>query len=328
MTNTDKSRLVRLIEKFSRCRILVVGDVMVDEYIWGRVTRISPEAPVPVVERRGCSLVPGGAGNVVRTLISLGANVTLIGEIGQDSSGEWLRSHLQSEGVGVNGLVEVPGRETTVKTRIIAHKQQVVRVDSENKSPIDGPVIEELLRNVENELDSVNVVILSDYAKGLLHEKTIPLIVEKCLEKGVMVAVDPAVHHADLYRGVTVLTPNHHEAALMAGREMETEDDVEDVGTSLAGRLGCRYLVITRGEDGMTVLEAEQKAIEHIPAVAREVFDVTGAGDTVIGTLALGLAAGGGILEAAIISNYAAGVVVAKFGTATVTVDELKEVIG
>ncbi len=323
----QSTRLKRLLKQFSGCRILVVGDVMVDEYIWGRVSRVSPEAPVPVVLRQGSSLEPGGAANVVRTLLSLGADVSLAGCTGRDPDGEWLRERLQSEGVDIQGLLVSDEKPTTVKTRIIAHKQQVVRVDTEDKYPLSDEEASRFVSLVNDAAESADAVILSDYAKGVLNKATLPAIIESCLSKELIVAVDPTVKHTDLYSRATVLTPNHHEAAIMAGREMETEDDVEEVGSVLMERLGCQYLVMTRGEDGMTVFTAADGSIAHIPAVAREVYDVTGAGDTVIGSLTLALAAGGGIVDSVLLSNYAAGIVVCKFGTATVSSGELADVL-
>ena len=308
--------------RFPRCRVLVVGDVMLDEYMWGAASRISPEAPVPVVAVHAETVKVGGAGNVATNVAALGGRARLVAVVGQDAAGERLGQELELAGVEPDGLVGDPSRPTTVKSRVVAGSQHVVRFDRESDAPIPPSVRRQLLAGVRRWLPETDIVLISDYAKGLIGGAFVRELLVLAARHRKAVAVDPKVQHVPLFRGVTVLTPNHHEAAAAARIPLRTEADLLRVGQALLRRLRARAILITRGEQGMSLFEAG-RAVTHIPAVAREVYDVTGAGDTVMAALSLALAAGSDLRQAAVIANYAAGIVVGKRGTATVTRTEL-----
>lgn len=314
-------RAKALAALFDAKRILVLGDVMLDEFIWGRVRRISPEAPVPVVEVTRQSLALGGAGNVASNLVALGAAATPVGVIGDDLDAERLRNVFRDLKVSSNGLVVDATRPTTVKTRIIAHNQQVVRADRESRAAICSSVEDLVVRTFLEELESADAVVISDYGKGLLTGGMLSRILSAARERGSIVCLDPKMRSFAHYQPVTVITPNNQEAAEASGISIEDEASLAEAGRKLLGSLDCQAVLITRGEEGMTLFTGD--AVTHIPTVAREVFDVTGAGDTVIAMLALALAGGASFEEAAVLANHAAGVVVAKLGTASVTRDEL-----
>lgn len=314
-----------LIDGFSGAKVLVIGDLIMDHFIWGKVKRISPEAPVPVVEVTEESLMLGGSANVVNNVRSLGGGCLVTGVVGRDYDGRKLTRKLRDKGVDTSGIVVDAARPTTLKTRIIAHNQQVVRYDRENKSRIDEGGTEKVLRYIKKAAREADVVVLSDYAKGLITEDLVQRINGICAEAGIPVAVDPKVEHFDYYRGVSVVTPNNLEASQASGIEIEDGETLKRAGETLMARLGCRALLVTRGEHGMCLFENGTET--HIPTVAKEVYDVSGAGDTVIGVLALSLATGADYRESAILANFAAGVVVGKIGTATVTPDELKRAV-
>ena len=309
-------RLKTIVRSFRQQKILALGDLMLDKYIWGDVSRISPEAPVPVVEVRSDSSCLGGAGNVYRNLLSLGAAPLLVGVVGKDAPGRWVRQNVPDN----RGIVVDEGRPTTVKTRIIAHHQQVVRVDLEKRRPISPAVEKTILRFVERK--KPRGIILSDYSKGLLTESLLSRVLPLAREKRIMVSVDPKVENFGFFSPVTLLTPNHFEAEKIVRHECRTRHQVEKAGREIFSYVQSPYLIIKRGEQGMTAFERGKKPL-HIPAVAKEVFDVTGAGDTVIATAALALLAGATIFEAAYLANAAAGIVVGKIGTATVEPGEL-----
>lgn len=312
----DRTRLRRLIRRFRGKRVLVLGDLMLDKYIWGDVVRISPEAPVPVVEVRKDTTRLGGAGNVAGNLLSLGAFPLLAGVVGDDDEGRWIRKHLPaSRGVIVDGR-----RPTTVKMRIIAHHQQVVRVDKEKKSPIPEAIERRVIEFIRRE--KYDGLLISDYNKGMVNERILGAVLPLAVEKNIPVFVDPKVEHFSLFTPVTLISPNHHEAEKIVRRDCRTDAQVEAAGLEILSLISCRYIIVKRGEQGMTVFERGRKPI-HIPTVAKEVFDVTGAGDTVIAAATLGLLAGGTIEEAAVVANAAAGIVVGKIGTAAVTPEEL-----
>jgi rfaE bifunctional protein kinase chain/domain len=321
MNKLSRERAATLTGAFAGKRIVVLGDVMLDEFIWGRVRRISPEAPVPVVEVDRQTLALGGAGNVASNLVALGASARPIGVVGNDSDAERLRSAFRDVGVNAEGLVTDEDRPTTSKTRVIAHSQQVVRADRESRTPIRQEIEERLLSIFRSELESADAVVVSDYGKGLLTPALLSSALTAAREKGITVCLDPKMRNFVHYQPVTVITPNNQEAAEAAGIEIEDEESLTEAGRKLLASIECRAVLITRGEEGMTLFTED--GVTHIPTVAREVYDVTGAGDTVIATLALAIASGASLEEAAVLANHAAGVVVAKVGTASVTRDEL-----
>jgi D-beta-D-heptose 7-phosphate kinase/D-beta-D-heptose 1-phosphate adenosyltransferase len=313
----DPEKIARLIRKFRTRRVLVLGDLMLDRYIWGAVSRISPEAPVPVVEVKKDSLCLGGAGNVAQNLRSLGAEPVLAGVVGDDPEGRWVRENaVESRGVFFD-----KSRSTTVKTRIIAHHQQVVRVDLEQKGTLSTELEQKILDFIRSEKH--DGLLISDYNKGIVTPSLMAQALPLAKERRIPVFVDPKVPHFRLYSPVTLITPNHFEAEKIVGHGCQTDTEVERAGAEILSLISCRYLIIKRGEQGMTVFEQGKRPL-YIPTVAREVFDVTGAGDTVIAAASLALLAGATIGEAARIANAAAGIVVGKIGTATVTPEELK----
>lgn len=321
MNTLTRERALALTGAFPGKRIVVLGDVMLDEFIWGRVRRISPEAPVPVVEVDRQTLALGGAGNVTSNLVALGASATPIGVVGGDADAERLRSAFGDVGVNVEGLVIDASRPTTSKTRVIAHSQQVVRADRESRAPITPEIEQRLLNIFRSELEAADAVVVSDYGKGLLTPALLSGALTSAQQRGLTVCLDPKLRNFVHYQPVTVITPNNQEAAEAAGITIEDEESLIEAGRKLLASIECRAVLITRGEEGMTLFTED--GVTHIPTVAREVYDVTGAGDTVIATLALAIASGASLEEAAVLANHAAGVVVAKVGTASVTRDEL-----
>lgn len=327
MKRTEAKRLSRFIDRFTDTRTLVVGDVMLDHYVWGSVSRISPEAPVPVVNVTKESLLLGAATNVVNNIHALGGKVGVCGVIGNDDAGRQLVHLLRVQGIHTDGLVVEDGRPTTIKTRVIAHSQQVVRFDRETKNGIERETHRQIYEFVKQQVrDGLDAIVLSDYCKGVVTKELVRDIVKLARKNGVIVSVDPKVNHFGIYSGVTILTPNTKEASIGSKIDIEDDRSLLKAGALLLKRLKCSAVLITRGEHGMSLFERKGK-ITHIPTVAREVYDVTGAGDTVISTLTLAMAAGAGMVDAAKISNYAAGIVVGVVGTATVKPEELKRMI-
>jgi len=317
-----RGRAAELTDRFQDKRILVLGDVMLDEFIWGRVRRISPEAPVPVVEIERQTLALGGAGNVASNLVALGAKPVPLGVTGADGDAERLRLAFRALGITSDCLVADPARPTTLKTRIIAHNQQVVRADRESRAPL-GPQIEShLIRTFRRELETADAVLVSDYGKGLLTPDVLSAALAAARDRQLDVCLDPKSRSFDRYQPVTIITPNFQEAAEAAGIAVDGQTGVMESGRKLLDALDCRAVLVTQGDEGMTLFTRDAEAA-HIPTVAREVYDVTGAGDTVVATLGLALVSGASYLEAAILANHAAGVVVGKVGTATVTREEL-----
>jgi D-glycero-beta-D-manno-heptose-7-phosphate kinase len=325
-TLSERKRLNTFIDIFPKTRILVVGDIVLDHYIWGKVSRISPEAPVPVVHVTRESLLLGGATNVVNNIHALGGKVSICGVIGSDEAGRRLTHLLRQEGIPTDGLFVEKNRPTTIKTRIIAHSQQVVRFDRETKDKIEREMHLRIFDHVKRQIkDGIDAIVLSDYSKGVVTKDLVRDIVRLARKKGdVIVSVDPKVNHFGMYSGVTILTPNTNEASIATKIDIEDEQSLRKAGTLLLNRLKCNAVLITRGEHGMSLFQRGGK-ITHIPTVAREVFDVTGAGDTVISTLTLAMAAGASMVDAATLSNYAAGIVVGVVGTTTVGPDALKQ---
>jgi len=313
-----------ILKGFAGKKVLVIGDVMLDVYVWGNVDRISPEAPVPVVEMRRRSYFCGGAGNVAANLVSLGAQACLAGVIGRDADGLQLRDSLQELGVAVDGLVVDENRPTTSKLRVMAHSQQIVRVDSEQRSRVDEVVVNSLLAWIEEHLPGMDGCVISDYNKGVISSTIAQRVIALANDMRKTIVVDPKGVDYEKYRGATVVTPNTKEASAVLGREIDDGPELLDAGRSLVNLLGGSSVVITRGERGMAVLSGSDELI-RIPALAKNVYDVTGAGDTVVSVLVMALAAGASLEQAARLANEAAGLVVGKLGTAAVSVEELLE---
>jgi D-beta-D-heptose 7-phosphate kinase/D-beta-D-heptose 1-phosphate adenosyltransferase len=315
-------RLHGHLDRFAGARVLVIGDLMLDHYVWGRVQRISPEAPVPVVDVTSESVMLGGAGNVFLNLSALGASVQVCGVVGQDAAGETLLDVLRGHGASVEGIVCEEGRPTTQKTRVVAHQQQVVRFDREFRGGIAPKTRARLLDYIDNHIESVRCVVVSDYAKGVISDDVMKRLMASASRRDVTVMVDPKVPHMAYYRGAHIVTPNHLEASQATGIEIVDDESLRRAGRQLLESLGAQAVLVTRGEHGMSLFEADG-AESHIPTVAKQVFDVTGAGDTVIATLAAARAVGADWPDAATLANYAAGYVVGLVGTATVKPDAL-----
>ena len=318
----DPAALRAIVARFKARRIAVLGDCMLDRYVWGRVDRISPEAPVPVVEIERETVSLGGAGNVAANLQSLGAEPVLLGVAGADTEGERLRAALEERGIGAGHVLEDPSRPTTVKTRILAHSQQVVRADRESRADLDGPALERLNAVLESELPRCEALVVSDYGKGVVHPGTLRVALGLARRAGIPVCVDPKESHIDAYRGVTILTPNQHEAGYVQGRRIVDEQSLAEVGWGLQRRLDAAAVLVTRGRDGMSLFERGGR-YTYLPTVARDVYDVTGAGDTVVSVVALALATRADFPTACHLSNHAAGVVVGEVGTAACTPERL-----
>ena len=320
------NELTPYISKFEDVRVMVIGDLMVDEYIWGSVSRISPEAPVPVVSVTSESLRLGGAGNVVNNIHALGGKVCLGGVVGNDEMGRKVLHDLRKMNVETRGVIVEADRITTVKTRIIAQHQQVVRYDREVVRAVQPENIKQILALLEERLDELDAVLISDYGKGVICAPLMEGVRSLTLGAGKILAADPKVKNVPLFTQVTIITPNHYEAAEAAGRWIQNEEDLVAVGRILLERLRAKSVLITRGERGMTLFQQDGE-VTHISTVAKEVFDVTGAGDTVISVLTLALAAGASPKQAAMLSNYAAGIVVGEVGTATLKASELEDAV-
>ena len=311
-----------IIGQFRKKNILVVGDLILDHYIWGKVRRISPEAPVPVVEVERESFLLGGAANVANNIMSLGGKAAVVGIVGKDVAGKVLNDLLLQNGVECDGIF-VSDRPTTVKTRVIAHNQQVVRFDREDSKYIAGKALREVLQHIDLSSKRFDAIIVSDYRKGMVSGGMIKGIMEGSKRKKMFVAVDPKVGHFNFYKGVSLVTPNVAEAASGANIEIRDEKTLLRAGRAILRKLGCRAVLVTRGEQGMSLFE--RKGVSHIPTAARKVYDVTGAGDTVISAFTLAFTSGASMTEAAVIANHAAGVVVGEVGTAVSTPEQLLE---
>ncbi len=303
--------------------VLIIGDLMIDHYLIGTVGRISPEAPVPVVDVKTENYLLGGAGNVARNIAALGGVPTLVGVVGDDLDGRRLGEHCQ--GADIKALVVTDkSRPTTKKTRVIAHNQQVVRVDHEHKAILDASVYDDLFTTIERELPKHRAIILSDYGKGLISKlfmSRFMKLVDSCPERPVIL-VDPKTRNFDLYIGVDLLTPNLKEASEGAKMAVDSKDDILSAGRVIMNNLKSKHLLITLGADGMALFKGADE-VYHIATTSQKVFDVTGAGDTVIATIALALASGADLLTASTLANYAAGIVVGQVGAATSSRDEL-----
>jgi rfaE bifunctional protein kinase chain/domain len=324
MVRLTKERAGEIVRAMRGRRVLVYGDVMLDEFVWGDVTRISPEAPVPVVDIRRESAHMGGAANVLANLRALGLAAGVVGVVGDDRAGERLRAELKAAGAleADASLVTDAERPTTVKTRIIAHSQLVVRADRERRAPVDAVIEESIVGALRRLVEGADAFVVSDYDKGAVTPRVLGEILPLALKAGVPVLVDPKIRNFDSYRPATLVTPNHHEALRVTGSEDDSDGGMARAARAISAKLGCRSVLITRGERGMMLLE-EGGEPTYVPTAAREVYDVTGAGDTVIATLASALAAGASLVEAAMLANHAAGIVVGKVGTATAAAEEL-----
>jgi rfaE bifunctional protein kinase chain/domain len=318
----------KIIERFRERNVLVIGDVILDHYIWGRVSRISPEAPVPVVEVTRESFMLGGAANVAYNIVAMGGKAAVVGMSGKDISGNTLFEMLGHRGVNCDGIF-VENRPTTVKTRVIAHNQQVVRFDREDSKYVGGKILKGVVDYIDSVRGRFDSIIISDYKKGMVSRELIEAVLRKrskpagAAHAKTFVAVDPKIGHFDLYKGVSLITPNILEASQGAGIDIRDEKTLLRAGRSLIRRLGCTAVLITRGEQGMSLFQ--KKRVAHIPTVARKVYDVTGAGDTVISAFTLAYSSGATMKDAAVIANHAAGVVVGEVGTAVASPEQIVE---
>ncbi len=319
----NKTKISKLLTNFAKSRIIVLGDIMLDRYLWGNVDRISPEAPVPVVSINKETTNLGGAANVAANVRALGADVTLLGVVGDDMMAEILKTNLTESDLKTSGLLVDKDRPTTVKSRIVAHNQQVVRIDRESTGEIPPMLVEQLTAKFSKLMKNIDGIIISDYGKGVITYDLLSTLIPMAKNEGVFIAVDPKEVHFMNYREVSVITPNHHEAGFISGKKITNDTILADVGWNLMDLLNLESLLITRGEKGMALFEQDRN-LTLIPAQAKTVYDVTGAGDTVIATLAVARTAGASMQEAAIFANAAAGLAVAQFGTARITRDELK----
>jgi rfaE bifunctional protein kinase chain/domain len=317
MNRMDEKRVRQLFTAISERSVMVVGDVMLDQYLWGKVSRMSPEAPVPVVEIESESYRFGGAANVSHNVASLGARVVPVGVIGDDPGGSTLKQLFLERGFSADGLLVDPERPTTVKTRVIAHNQHVVRTDREIKNPISKKMQERVTGFIESRLGSVDAVILEDYNKGLLVPHLIGAVIDAARHGGKPVLVDPKFDHFFCYRGVTLFKPNRKETADILGLRLDSPEALEKAGQKLLEKLECGAVLITLGEEGMMLMEAG-KPVYRIPTQAQRVHDVSGAGDTVIAAMAAALSAGADFREAAFVANHAAGIVCGEVGVVPV----------
>ncbi len=328
--------LLDILKNFPKCRIAVLGDLMLDRYCWGEATRISQEAPVPVVLVKRQSEVPGGAANVARNVLSLKGKVSVFGCVADDADGKSLMALLQDGGADVSGVVTIPGGNTTVKTRILAGNQQVVRVDHETPSQITEEIRKELLKRLEVALKSgkIDALVMEDYAKGVFTKEFMAQAAELARQYGVLSTLDPHPSHAFDVKNLTLMTPNRMEAFALAGIRYESGigDPVKDeplrrVGEALLQKWDVELLLITLGAEGMALFPKDRSELLVIPTQARQVFDVSGAGDTVMATMTLAMCAGASPAKAATVANHAAGIVVGYVGTRAIEADELKEAL-
>ena len=320
--NLDKKKLVGLVNSFAKAKILVIGDLMLDEFIWGKVSRISPEAPVPVVRVTSQSYILGGSANVANNIHSLKGKVSIAGIIGDDEIGKKMLDEFQKRNIDTEMVIIDKSRPTILKTRVIAHSQQIVRVDREKTEAVDEFITTQIIEGTKKIINEIDAIIIEDYGKGVITSRLLKEVLQLARQHNKVVSVDPKIDHFSLYKKVDIITPNHHEAGAFIGAEITDETSLLAVGKRLIEILEGTAVLITRGEEGMSLFEPNGD-VTHIPTVAKEVYDVSGAGDTVIGTLTLVLSIGGSFKESAIISNFAAGVVVGKVGVATVSPEEL-----
>src|ERR1043165_5981320 len=326
MNQLTKERADELLRSASERFLVVYGDVMLDEFVWGDVTRISPEGPVPVVDVRRESAHLGGAANVLANLVSLGARTSVVGVVGDDRAGARLRAELKESGASLDTLVVDETRPTTTKTRIIAHSQLVVRADREQRAPVDAETEARLIETLKKTIEQADAFLVSDYDKGAVTPRVLAEVLPLAYGRGIPVLIDPKIRNFDSYRPATLVTPNHHEALRLTNTEDQTDEGLKRAAHLIRERLDCESVLITRGERGMMLLESYHEPV-YVETAAREVYDVTGAGDTVLATLAAALSAGASMTEAAVLANHAAGIVVGKVGTATASAEEIVNAI-
>jgi len=320
----DLRRITEITSGFGDARVLILGDIMLDEYMYGSVDRISPEAPVPVVNISSSKILLGGAANVAANICSLGGEALLLGTVGDDEAAIKISQLLKSEKISDDLLVTDLTRRTTIKTRIIAHSQQIVRADREDRHEVNPDIEKEIFSRFMSVADDIQAVIVSDYGKGVINQSLLEKLMSVCLQKNIFVAVDPKETHFNNYQKVSLITPNHHEAGFAYGRRIHNEKDLLEVGKGLLKRLQAKSILITRGPDGMSLF-TEDSEPTHIPTFAKKVYDVTGAGDTVIAVFVAATCAGADLVESAIVANAGAGLTVGEIGTATVTTDDLRQ---
>jgi len=320
-------KLIKIIKNFKDKKILVIGDVMLDKYIWGEVSRISPEAPVQIVDVMKESYTPGGAANVANNIATLSSKSLMVGIVGKDTTKNKLASELKKRNIDISGLIEDENKRTIQKVRVFGKTQQLLRFDYEKKGDIDEKTEKKVFDFLLNKIDEIDAIIISDYAKGTITKNLMEKLIEKCNKKNKIVVVDPKPEHKEFYKNVTLITPNHKEAHKMTRMEGENHSDekIKSMGEKLINELNSNIL-ITRGEKGMSLFEKSGK-VTNIPTFAKEVYDIIGAGDTSVATLTLALASGASYKEAAIIANHAAGITVGKIGTSTVSIEELEKSI-
>ena len=321
MSRLSKTRAAEILQNLRDRYVVVLGDVMLDEFVWGDVTRISPEAPVPVVDVRRESMHLGGAANVLANLVALGARGSVVGVVGNDAAGQKLQTGLSELGIKDQYLLVDESRPSTTKTRIIAHSQLVVRADRESRSPVTGKLEDKIISSLKDALRHADAFVVSDYDKGVVTPSILREILPVAYEQ-VPVLIDPKLRNFNSYRPATLVTPNHLEALRMSDSEDHSDDGSHHAAKVIREKLGCDAVLITRGDRGMMLLEGDGPPV-YVATAAREVYDATGAGDTVIAALASALATGATMVEAAAFANHAAGIVVGKVGTATATADEL-----
>lgn len=319
----SKQRAEEITRQLPERNVVVLGDVMLDEFLWGDVTRISPEAPVPVVDIKRESTHLGGAANVLANLLALGAQACVIGVIGDDYAGERIQSSVSEKSALQNKglLIADNSRPTTIKTRIIAQHQMVVRADREHRAAVNGELEERIISAAKSALANAHALVISDYDKGVVTRRILTEVLPAAYGR-MPVLIDPKIRNFDSYRPATLVTPNHHEALRLANLDEDSDATLQTAARMIRERLGCDAVLITRGDRGMMLFEGAQNPV-HVETAAREVYDVTGAGDTVIATLTAALSAGASMTEAAVLANQAAGIVVGKLGTATASAEEL-----
>ncbi len=322
MTTLTAKRLNSIKTEFKGLRIAVIGDMMLDCYFWGDVKRISPEAPVPVVEVENEFFRFGGAANVALNLLNLGAEPVPVGIIGNDNYGGIFSSLLEETGIKNDGILIDKSRPTTAKTRVIADSQHVVRIDKESKNYIDKSIQHKIITHIESQIDKLDGIILQDYNKGVLTPSIIEKIISIANEHNVLITVDPKFNNFFAYKNVTVFKPNRKEAEDALGTKIKSDEDVLSVGEKLLERLGAKHILLTLGEGGIAIFE-KNKEIKRMPTKARKVADVSGAGDTVISTLTMALAAGADIMEASYLANYAGGLVCEEVGIVPIEYEKL-----
>jgi len=316
--------LADILKRFPGQRILVLGDVILDWYWWGQASRLSPEAPVPVVRKQRTTMQPGGAGNTAANLAALGARVSLYGVTGSDAHAADLRNALTAQGVDTTRLIADASRPTTTKTRIIAAHQQVVRVDEEDTVPISETIVADVLKAVKADLGNASAIVVSDYAKGFLTPQLLEAVITEAGRAGKRVFVDPKGADSLRYQGAFLLKPNRLELSLLTGLPSSTHAEILAAGTRLAGKMPGTHVLVTEGDEGMTLF-LESQPPEHVASTPRQVFDVTGAGDTVLATVAMAMTAGSSWSDAMRLATEAAGIAIGKMGSVAVSLSDLQK---